>query len=327
MEFTLNDVFSSIHKTTNALPIGNPAHRIRFGEHPSRFMGQGPDFYQIVEYDHEKHTVNQIQWHLTDANGTVFVREAKVTKDFEVIILGDLSTSMMFRTDYSTKLRLLFETLGNIGLTCFHAQDSMGFIGFADDIIFDEHPKIGEGPVYHLLEELYKFFKGIEKDGKGPILRKGTSYQRVFEHLAAKYLNKHCFIVVLSDFIGAEELFNSQVLQDVASQHEIVFLFLDDPNEFKLTSWLSRRLKIRFGYLRLSNIETGEKATISLRKYLKMGKKVREKRKEARNRLRDARIDSMVLEYTKDGKHFERLYRFWLQRQDMIKTGSLMTGQ
>lgn len=321
MEFTLNDVFSSIHKTANALPIGNPAHRIRFGEHPSRFMGHGPDFYQIVEYDHEKHTVNQIQWHLTDPYGTVFVREAKVTKDFETIILGDLSASMMF------KLRLFFETLGNIGLTCSHAQDPMGFIGFADNIIFNERPKVGEDQVYYLLEKLYKFFEDIEKDGRGPIIRKGTNYQRIFEYVAAKYLNKHCFIIVLSDFIGAEEFFDSQILKDVASQHEVVFLFLDDPSEFKVTSWLSRRLKIGFGYLRLSNIETGGKVTISLRKYIKIGKQIREKRKEARNRLRDARIDSMVLEYTKNGKHFERLYRFWLQRQDLIKTGSLMTGQ
>lgn len=326
MEFTLDDIFSSIHKTANVLPVGNLAHRIRFGDHPSKFMGRGPDFYQIVEYDHEKHTVDQIQWHLTDPDGAVYVREAKVTKDFETIVLGDLSTSMMFRMDYSAKLRLLLETVGNIGLTCFHPQDPMGFIGFADNIIIDERPKVGEGPVYHLLEEMYKFFEGLEQDSRGPIVRKVTNYQKAFEYIAAKYLNKHCFIIVLSDFIGAEEFFHSQILQDVANQNEVVFLFLDDPNEFKITSWLSRRLKILFGYLRVSNIETGGKVIMSLRKYQKMGREVREKRKKARNRLKDFRIDSMVLEYTKNGKHFERLYRFWLQRQDMIKTGGLIAG-
>lgn len=323
MKFSLNEVFSSIHKAANVLPTGIPSLRIRYGEHSSRFKGQGPDFYQIVEYDPEEHSVDQIQWHLTDPDGTVYVREAKITKDFEIVVMADLSTSMMFSLDYPSKLRLLFETVGNIGLTCSHAQDPMGFIGFADNVIFDERPKVGQGSMYYLLGELYKFFEGIESDRRGPIGRGETNFTKAFEFFASKYANKHCCLIVISDFIGAEEFFKSQLLQDISHRHEIIFLFLDDPSEFNIARWSGRWFKTAFGFLRTQNIETGGIVVVSLRKMLKIGQELRLKRKQARNNLRDMRIDSMVLEYTKSGKQFERLYRFFLHRQERIKSGGV----
>lgn len=315
MKFSLNDVHSSIHKIIDALPIGTPASRVRFGEHSSKFKGQGPDFYQISEYNPEEHTVDQIQWHLTDPDGTVFVREAKVTKDFVVVVMADLSTSMMFSADYPSKLRLLFETVGNIGLTCSHAQDPMGFIGFAEDVIFDERPKIGDGSVYYLLGEIYKFFESIETDGRGPLRKGETNFLKAFELFASKYARKHCCLIVVSDFVGADKFFTSQMLRDVSNQHEIIFLFLDDPREFSINR--------TFGYLRTMNIETGEAVVVPLRKIIKIGQEIRKRRKEMRNRLKDVGIDSMVLEYTTKGKHYERLYRFFLNRQELMKSGGI----
>lgn len=316
MQFDLNDIHSSIHKAANALPISTPASRVRYGDHTSRFKGQGPDFYQIVEYDSEEHAIDQIQWHLTDPDGTVFVREAKITKDFAVVIMADLSTSMMFSANYPFKLRLLFETIGNIGLTCSHAQDPMGFIGFAEDIIFDERPKVGEGSVYYLLGELYKFFEGIEGDSRGLLKRGETNFQKAFEIFASKYINKHCCLIVISDFVGAEEFFTSRMLHDVSNQHEIIPLFLDDPNEFSINRM--------FGYLRTTSIETGETIVVPLRKIIKIGQEIRQRRKEMRKCLKDFGIDSMVLEYTAKGKHYERLYRFFLHRQEVIKNGGVI---
>lgn len=309
MQFALEDVFSSIDRVANALPIASAATRIRFGEYSSIFRGRGPDFYQIVEYDPEEHEVDQIQWHLTDPDGTIYVREAKITKDFEVVVMADLSSSMLF------KLRLLFETIGNVGMTCSYAQDPLGFIGFASDIIFDEIPRIGEGAVDNLLEDLYDFFEGLEKDGKGP-LKGETDFAKVFEFFSSRYANKQCFLVVISDFIGAEEFVRSQLLKDVASRHETVFLFLDNPAEFNTRGWLWRRLKMR-------NVETGRDGIVSLRDMKKLEQSIRAERKRMRDYLNDLRIGEMVLEYSGKGKHYERLVRFFLERQEMIKSGDV----
>lgn len=310
MQFTLEDIFSSIDRVFNVLPIGSAATRIRFGEYPSVFKGRGPDFYQIKEYDPEEHEVDQIQWHLTDPDGTVYVREARVTKDFVAVVMADLSSSMLF------KLRLLFETIGNVGLTCSYSQDPMGFIGFTDDIIFDEIPKIGEGEVDNLLENLYDFFEGLEKDGKGPLNRK-TNFVKAFKFFVSQYTNKQCFLIVISDFVGAEEFVKSQLLQDVASRHETVFLFLDNPAEFNLRGWLWRRL-------RMSDIETGRINVVSLRDIKKLEQNIRAERKRMRGYLNDIGIGEMVLEYNSKGKHYERLVRFFLERQEMIKSGDIL---
>src|SRR3989338_1007395 len=319
MRFALNDVYPNIQKAAHELPIGTPASRIKFGMHLSKFKGRGPNFYQNVEYDPNEHDIDQIQWHLTDPDGKVYVREAIIDKDYQVVVMADLSTSMMFGMRYPYKLRLLFETIGNIGLTCVHAQDPMGFIGFAGNIIFDERPRVGEGPVYYLLDEMYKFFYGLEQDGKGPLKREGTDFKKAFDFFSLRYAGKNPFLIVISDFVGMEEFVDTQLLKDISSENEIVFLFLDDPDEFNVRSWLSCVFGITFGYLRIRNIETGKRSTVSIRKWRKMGKEIRQKRKVMRERLKDAGIDSMVLEYTEQGKHFERLYRFFLGRRGLLK--------
>ncbi|OGN06663.1 MAG: hypothetical protein A2750_02320 [Candidatus Yanofskybacteria bacterium RIFCSPHIGHO2_01_FULL_45_42] len=310
MQFTLEDVFSNIDRAANALPIASAAKRVRFGEYPSVFKGRGPDFYQISEYNPEEHEVDQIQWHLTDPDGTVYVREAKITKDFTVVVMADLSSSMLF------KLRLLFETIGNVGLTCSYAQDPMGFIGFANDIIFDETSKIGEEAVDNLVENLYDFFEGLEKDGEG-LLRGRADFVKAFEFFSSRHDNNQCFLVVVSDFIGAEEFVKSQLLKDVTSRHETVFLFLDNPSEFKVRGWLWRRLKMR-------DIETGRDNVVSPGDMKKLEQEIRAERKRMRDYLNDIGIGEMVLEYSNNGKHYERLLRFFLERQEMIKSGDIM---
>ncbi|MDP3697897.1 MAG: hypothetical protein Q8R55_07920 [Candidatus Taylorbacteria bacterium] len=317
MQFTLDDVHSNIHKAANVLPIGVHASRVRYGDHTSRFKGQGPDFFQIVEYDSEQHTVDQIQWHLTDPDGTVYVREAKITKDFMVVVMADLSPSMMF------KLQLLFESIGNIGLTCSHAQDPMGFIGFSENIIFDERPRVGEDSVYYLLGELYKFFEEIEADSNDSLPRRETNFQKAFEFFASRFADKHCFLIVISDFIGAEEFLKTQLLKDIANRHEMVCLFLDNPTEFSVRSLLGKLLRYPFGYLRMTDIETGREVVVPIRTMDKIEQEIRVKRKRVRNNMKDMGIDSMVLEYSKNGKHYERLYRFLLHRQEMIKSGGI----
>ncbi len=302
MEFTIEDVFSGIERASNYIPIEFPSARLRFGEHKSVFRDQGRDFYQVREYDPEIDSVSDILWHLRETNGKVYIREAKVTKDFVVIVLADLSASMIYKS------RLLLETIGNIAQTCFHGQDPMGLIGFAEDIIFDELPKVGEGDTYYLLSQLYDYFDLMFSEDRDELKKRGTDFYKAFEFLSRRYKDKRCFVVVISDFIDCEDLVRSSLLEDMTSQHEVVFIFLDDPSEF--------RVKGSLGYLRQSDIETGRKKVISLRKIRKLEAQLRKDRNKFREALEDINIDSTVLEYE---KHFDRLYRFFLKRQESFR--------
>ncbi len=308
MTFTLEEVFSSIYRAADTLPIESLSRSVRFGEHKSQFRGDGHDFDRISEYDPTIHSLAQIDWR-SMTKDKVYVRESKVTKDFQVIVLGDLSTSMASGVnDKQHKERMLLEVTGDVGLACFHAQDPFGFIGFAEDIIFSEPPKIGEDNVFYLVEQIYEFFDGLASDGRGKLVRQKTDFYKAFDFIMRTYVNTSCLIVVVSDFIGLENLPDLKVMEDVAAHHELVFIFLDDPREFAERGP---------GYLRMENLETEEQTIVSRRKMIELNAELRRERKKTREKLREIGIDSMVLEFE---KHFQRLYRFFLNRQEIFRS-------
>ncbi len=307
MVFTLEDIFSSIYRVADTLPIESLAKSTRFGEHKSQFKGDGHDFDRMTEYDPQSHVISQIDWRAMTRD-KVYVRESRVTKDFSVLVLADLSTSMTFGVESQDKERMLLEVFGSLGLACFHSQDPMGLIGFAEDIIFDEQPKVGEDQIYYLTSQLYDFFEGLDSDGRGKLNRKKTDFYKAFDFIRRTYANKQCFVVVISDFVGLAELTSLEFLNDVTSHHEVVFVFLDDPHEFDFGG---------LGYVHQEDIETGRMRVVSRLKNRQMELEIRGRRKQFRQSLQEVGIDSIVLEY---GKHLERLYRFFVGRYESFKS-------
>ncbi len=109
---------------------------------------------------------------------------------------------------------------------------------------------------------------------------------------------------MISDFVGFEKVVSSRLFRMVASRHEFVFIFLDDPQEYYTGKG--------FGYLTTKNIEGGRRRIISRIKMIEFEKKARQRRRELRRELRKMGVQSVVLEY---GKHFKRLRRFFTARR------------
>ena len=99
-----------------------------------------------------------------------------------------------------------------------------------------------------------------------------------------------------------------EVLNDITSHHEMVFVLLDDPSEFNFGG---------LGYIRQEDLETGQTKFVSRLKAKKNELKIRLRRKQFRKEIQAAGIDSIVLEY---GKHLQRLYRFFIARYESFKT-------
>lgn len=309
MTFTLEDVFSSIFRVADTLPMDSLSKSFRFGEHKSQFRGDGYDFDRITEYDPQVHSISQIDWRFM-ARDKVFVREFRVTKDFPVVVMADLSTSISAGpADRQHKERMILETFGDMGLACFHAQDPVGLIGFAEDVVFHQPPKVSEDNIFYMIEELYKFFDGLSSDGKEKLDRRQTDFYNAFDFLMKMYANIKCLVIVVSDFIGLENLPDTRMLEDVSAQHETVFVFLDDPREFDAGRGL--------GYVRMKDIESAEQAVVAKRKMQELKTAIRRKRKESREKLREIGVDSVVLEY---GKHFQRLCKFFINRQEIFRS-------
>jgi len=308
MTFSLNDIYSSIDRVADKIPIENLSSRTRFAEHKSIYKDRG-EFYQFREYDPEMgDLVSDIEWRKIGPDGKLYVRVGIPPKEFDGVILADLSLSMTFRVDHQNKERMLLEAIGDIGLTCVRGQDPLGLMGFAGDIIFDEEPRMGSDYVDYLIEQVYRFFEKIISDDKDNLNKNKTDFVKAFKIFYERYSNKQCFLVVISDFVGAEELLRSQILKDVASQHEVVFLFLDDPEEFNI-GWVP-------GFIRTEDMETGKKKVVSMNQLRRENALSRLKRKQMRNTIQSMGIDSMVLEY---GKGFQRLYRAFDARHESLR--------
>ena len=305
MKFSLEDIFSSIERVEDKIPVENLSSHIRFGEHKSMFKSEGHDFDQIREYDPEEDSIFEIIWNSVGSDKKLYVRKARATKEYTAVVMADLSASMSFGAGYPFKERMLLEVIGNVGLTCLHGQDPMGLIGFAEDVLFDETPRLGQDYIDYLIQEVYEFFKNVSSDSKGRLDRSKTDFEKVFRFFSEKYADNQCFLVVVSDFVGVGDFVDSQILKDVASNHEVVFIFLDDPTEFSIPRGP--------GYVEIEDMESGKCLEIRRRKLEALNLDVRRRRKLVRENLNNLGIDCMVLEY---GKQFQRLSRIFMARQE-----------
>ena len=300
MNFNFNDVIATLSHVRGGIPARRLSSRVRLAEHKSVFFGPSYDFYDIQEYDPERDEPSQIIHGLVGPNGEIYARKCIEQHEIKVIFLIDLSSSIDAGVNLA-KRKMLLESLGYIGITGVRYQDLIGLVGFTDRIVLNQPARCGVNNFYHLLRTVYDFLSENDSNNE-KIQKKETNFFTALDFIR-KSFNRPCFIPVISDFVGFEKVASSSLLRTVASRNELLFIFLDDSQEFHTGNGM--------GYLRVENIETGEQSIVSRRKLSEIEKELRRKRKELRKMLKGIGIDSKVLEY---GKHFNRLHRFFLAR-------------
>jgi len=106
------------------------------------------------------------------------------------------------------------------------------------------------------------------------------------------------------DIVNDPDAIDYKRLRTLGSKHDMIVLILDDPNEF--------RVKSRFGYIRISDMETGKQTVISARKAAAIRRRIEEVRETVIYRLkRKTGIDVCVV--TPDN-HIEELPKFLISR-------------
>lgn len=298
--FSFNDIQSALTHIRGGIPAVRLSTRVRLAEHRSVFFGPSYDFFDIQEYDPERDPPNQIIQSLVGPDDEIYARKCIEYHEVKNIFLADLSSSVDAGLDF-IKRRLLLETIGYIGLTGARYQDPIGLAGFTDRVVLNLPARCGQNNFYYLLRTVYNFLaeRGLD-DKKTP--KHKTDFFAAFDFVRRSF-NRRCFISVVSDFVGFEKAISSPLLRTVASKHEMVFVFLDNPHELISAGGI--------GYIRMKDVEGGRQRIVSRSKLAKEEKEIRAKRKELRRELRGLGIQSVVLEY---GKHFNRLFRFFERR-------------
>lgn len=301
-----NDVISALTHVRGGIPALRLSSRVRLAEHRSLFFGPSNDFYDIKEFDPDIDSSN-MKIDLEGDEDTEYVRRCIEPHEVNIKFIVDLSPSIYTGLDLNRR-RMLLEAIGFIGLTGVRYMDPVGLVGFTDKIVLNMPTRSGPNNFYYLLRTVYDFLDKHDLSGKEASPSK-TDFFIALDFIR-RYFNKPCFIPVISDFVGFENVVDSPLLRHVASRHEIVFIFLDDPLEF-----LSAQGR---GYVPLDDPESGERRVVSRKDLSEIERDLRNSRRKLRKeKLARMGIHSVVLEYASYGRHFNRLHRFFLARHKL----------
>ena len=306
--FSFNDILNSLGHIKDGIPMLRPSNRIIPGLHKSIFFGPSCDIYDIREYDKDRDPPNLIIYSMYDPNeGIVWAMKTREEHGAVVHILADLSDSTINSGTELIKRRMLLEAVGFIGLSGSRYMDRVALTGFTDRIALRIPGRSGVLNAIHLLRILYDCLeRDLPKENREP---RKTNFITALDFIR-RNLHKRCFIPIISDFIGFEEAMQSirfmKLLKNVADKHEVVLIFLDDPEEILKS--------VGTGYLRETDIETGKQTVTprSRKKREKMAQEIRVARDVLRKvKLKQLRIGSVVLE---PGKQIYRLQKFFMKR-------------
>lgn len=301
-----NDILSAITYVRGGIPALRLSSRIKLGEHRSLFFGQG-DFFDIKEFDPDTDLPN-MKVDLGDDEDTEYARRCFEPHEICIQFIVDLSPSVYTGLNLNRQ-RTLLEVMGFIGSVATRYMDPVGLIGFTDRIVLNMPARAGINNFYYLLKNVYDFLNKHDLADKR-VPRTKTNFFVPLDFIRRRF-NRPCLNFFISDFVGFEKVVDTPLLRYVASRHELIFIFLDDPLEF-----ISAKSR---GYLSMCDPESGNTVTVSRRKVLKLEQCLRDQRSKLR-REKLGKTNSVVLEYSKKGRHLKRLYRFFLKRHKMIGT-------
>lgn len=295
---TLQEVFAEMQALPGGVGTRRRSSSPFAGEHRSKFLGRGLDFYKKVPYEPSRHSVDQIDWFDTKDPTQIFVREALLLRENKVLLVLDLSSSISFGVQESVKERLMLVSAGTVGLTAAHNHDKVGMLGFADRLIFDEPLRGGEKRLYYLIRQVHSFFASQEEGA-----RRGTDFNPILKLLINRFSGS-CTIFLFSDFVGCETIADSPLFGMAAAKHELVCVILDDPEEYSVRG--------RFGTVTIQDRETGELTKVPVRHFRRVKDEMFRRREAMRDSFKRLGVESLVLTY---GSHLSQLAAFLGERR------------
>lgn len=247
---------------TNKLPVAtNPrrqfefeikrlADSLNFGGDPSRYLGSGLEYAQSRPYE-PGDPVKLIDWRVTARTGKPYVKEYEATRQVPIHLVVDTSSSMCVGSVEQNKYYWAVRLAAGIGLAGLERMSPVGVMaGGERDLRIT--PTLSSQTIMQWAEglRLYDF-------------RERTELATKLRTLAAS-LKQRSIVFVLSDLHDPDAL---PALELLATKHELIVLWLQDPAEAKLP---------RGGIFRTREAETGAKAVLHGRTPLKVAEYIRE---------------------------------------------------
>ena len=206
------------------------------GEYHAAFKGRGMSFSEVRDYQ-PGDDVRDIDWNVTARTGTPHIKIFEEERELSVLVVVDLTASMMFGTRAQSKRRLATELAAVLGSSALNNNDKVGAVLYGRGDPFYVPPKKGFQHVLRIVRELGNATQQAGEAELGEALRFVNNVTR-----------RRAIVFLLSDFLGQGKYVTP--LRVAARRHDLVGLRLSDPFERELP---------RVGLLPVLDLETGER--------------------------------------------------------------------
>lgn len=204
------------------------------GEYHSVFKGRGMEFSEVREY-YFGDDIRNIDWNVTARFGHPYIKIFEEERELTVMLLVDMSGSLMFGSVEKTKQQIAAELSAILAFSALKNNDKVGLILFTDRIEKFVPPRKGKSHSLRIIREVLSF----EPQGKATNLRQALEY---FNHT----IKKKAIVFLISDYIDGGY---DKILRIVGKKHDLIGVVLRDPREKSM---------LDAGLIKFLDAETGE---------------------------------------------------------------------
>ena len=224
------------------------------GEYHSVFKGRGMEFSEVREYQYGD-DVRNIDWNVTARFGHPYIKVFEEERELTVMLMVDISGSLMFGSVSKTKQRVAAELSAILAFSALKNNDKVGLILFTDKIEKFVPPRKGNIHVLRIIREVLS----VEPEGNATDIKAALEFMN-------NAIKKRSIIFLLSDFLDEDY---EKILRVVGKKNDLIGVVLDDRRENEIPP---------IGLIKFTDAETGEERWIdtsnkSVRRVLKEARK------------------------------------------------------
>ncbi|NCS87119.1 MAG: DUF58 domain-containing protein [Ignavibacteriales bacterium CG18_big_fil_WC_8_21_14_2_50_31_20] len=211
----------------------NVVNEVFSGEYHSAFKGRGMEFAEVREYQ-VGDDIRSIDWNVTARSGSPFVKVFEEERELTVMLVVDMSGSLMFGSVNKTKQQIAAELAAILAFSAMKNNDKVGLILFTDRIEKFVPPKKGRSHGLRIIRDILSF----QPEGNNTNIKSALEY---LNHT----IKRKSIAFLISDFIddGYEKILNI-----VGKKHDLIGVVLSDPREKEIP---------KSGLIKFKDAETG----------------------------------------------------------------------
>lgn len=215
------------------------SNNIFAGQYHSAFKGRGMAFSEVREYQYGD-DIRDIDWNVSARFHKPYVKVFEEERELTVMLLIDVSGSLDFGTQHTTKKELVTEIAATLAFSAIQNNDKIGVIFFSDKIEKYIPPKKGRKHILFIIREMLDFHAESRK----------TDVKKAVEFLTS-VLKRRCTAFLMSDFYVQNEF--EKALTICNRKHDVVAVQVYDPRAENLPN---------VGLLKVMDAETGHEMYI-----------------------------------------------------------------